>query len=377
MKEKRQNGITLIALVITVIVLLILAGTAITLSINGGNLFSKTNEAATKWNTAVGKEENELNNYLEILDTYEDNSNYAPYDNPYIPTNFSHVSGTTWNAGFTIRGEEGTENAGDEFVWVPCVTDQSKVKPGDTVQTFEKHFSNLNISEIDMSNPDTEAMAYGLKDDVNNLSDESTASAIRTSVATYGGFYIAKYEAGIEGTKSNCTLIVEANYDDSATTSLSTKPLSQAGKGVWDAISYTDAIVVSTNMVNNSSTGVNSTLISAECWDTTMQWIKQTTNTDYDTNSEGKGWYDDVASWNIHTTGYYVMNNIYDMAGNVNEWTTEKYTYEGYTSPVSRGGNYGSSGLDAPAAARWHYDGQDDGGGDAREGTGFRVVMYK
>ena len=66
-KEKNQ-GITLIALVITVIILLILAGTAITLSINGGNLFSKTNEAAYEWNTAVAREESALSNVFEILD---------------------------------------------------------------------------------------------------------------------------------------------------------------------------------------------------------------------------------------------------------------------------------------------------------------------
>jgi len=61
---KNQKGITLVALVITVIVLLILAGTAITLAINGGNLFVKTNQAAQSWNAAQNAEENYLLNLL-------------------------------------------------------------------------------------------------------------------------------------------------------------------------------------------------------------------------------------------------------------------------------------------------------------------------
>jgi len=69
-KDKRyaERGITLVALVITVIVLLILAGTAITLAINGGNLFDKTNEAAREWNAAVENEEIEINSYLSELE---------------------------------------------------------------------------------------------------------------------------------------------------------------------------------------------------------------------------------------------------------------------------------------------------------------------
>jgi len=100
LKRKRENqGITLIALVITVIILLILAGTAITLSINGGNLFSKTNEAANEWNTAVAREESALSNVLEILDmaanpdlakykltvkvNYDENGNETTVESPY------------------------------------------------------------------------------------------------------------------------------------------------------------------------------------------------------------------------------------------------------------------------------------------------------
>ena len=70
--KKSSKGITLISLVITVIIMLILAGVTITLSIDTGGLFSKVNDAATSWNAAVKEEENEINKYLGIIDTYNE-----------------------------------------------------------------------------------------------------------------------------------------------------------------------------------------------------------------------------------------------------------------------------------------------------------------
>ena len=54
---KNRKGITLIALVITVIVLLILAGAAVSVGINGNNMFELANDAKQKWNNDALKEE--------------------------------------------------------------------------------------------------------------------------------------------------------------------------------------------------------------------------------------------------------------------------------------------------------------------------------
>ena len=67
-KVKSSKGITLIALIITVIVLLILAGTAISIAINGGDIFSKATTAREEWNTAVKSEETTMLELLEIAD---------------------------------------------------------------------------------------------------------------------------------------------------------------------------------------------------------------------------------------------------------------------------------------------------------------------
>ena len=73
---KEELGITLVALVITVIVLLILAGAAINMAINSEGLFGKANEAVEEWNSAVGEEENQINNLIGKLE--ELTPNYEP-----------------------------------------------------------------------------------------------------------------------------------------------------------------------------------------------------------------------------------------------------------------------------------------------------------
>ena len=62
-----NKGITLIALVITIIVLLILAGVAINMAIDSDGLFGKANEAAEKWNTAIGEEQSHIQSLLDKL----------------------------------------------------------------------------------------------------------------------------------------------------------------------------------------------------------------------------------------------------------------------------------------------------------------------
>ena len=64
---KKEKGITLIALVITVIVLLILAGVAVSIGLNGDNLFSKANEAKTEWNMDVITEDTKMSELQNIL----------------------------------------------------------------------------------------------------------------------------------------------------------------------------------------------------------------------------------------------------------------------------------------------------------------------
>ncbi len=71
MKEKinEKSGITLIALVITIIVLLILAGVAVSIALNGGDVFDRANQAKTSWNRKVEEEDQKLGEAWNILNS--------------------------------------------------------------------------------------------------------------------------------------------------------------------------------------------------------------------------------------------------------------------------------------------------------------------
>ena len=85
MKEENLNkGITLVALVITVIVLLILAGTAVSIAVNGGDLFGKTQNAVTKYNAKAGEQNETVTELWEILETLGQEEEYGLVGNVFI-----------------------------------------------------------------------------------------------------------------------------------------------------------------------------------------------------------------------------------------------------------------------------------------------------
>ena len=67
-KTKSKKGITLVSLVITIIVLMILAGVAISLATGEDSIFSKANEAASKWNESAINEQETVNMLLNVLE---------------------------------------------------------------------------------------------------------------------------------------------------------------------------------------------------------------------------------------------------------------------------------------------------------------------
>lgn len=340
-ENNNQNGaISLMVLFTVFMFLIILMGLFITVNA----LYKSQLKSDMRIQEVYGKDVNQIDKIYDSM--------IIPYDTPYIPTGFTHIEGS-WNGGYVIR----QTSTGNEFVWVPCVLNQDQVRTEDTVVTFEKittgKYNELNLGL--------------LPKDINVEAEDSSVEQIRTSVGKYGGFYIARYEAGIEGTMDNDNLATKTATDGSV------KPLSQKGKGLWNYISRLNAITVSKAMINTNTTGVKSTLISGECWDTTLQWIvnaseNKETNKNYDTDSTGKGNYTNQ----ISTTGYYKINNIYDMAGNEWEWTTENCQGQEDRRAVIRGGYYNMSGYDRPSSYR------STNVETLNHNTlGFRVVLYK
>ena len=80
-----------------------------------------------------------------------------PYDAPYMPAGFKYKEGT-WNNGYTIIGD--TQSTGNEFVWVPCVLNQTQIKDGDNVVTFTKTITGkYNSNNLGLLPTDTTVAA--------------------------------------------------------------------------------------------------------------------------------------------------------------------------------------------------------------------------
>ena len=79
----RKKGITLVALVITVVIMLILAGVAIAAVVDGDGLFSKTREATGVYENAVESENDTIKSLMNEIDSYLGNSNSQKTDGSF------------------------------------------------------------------------------------------------------------------------------------------------------------------------------------------------------------------------------------------------------------------------------------------------------
>ena len=266
------------------------------------------------------------------------------YNNPVIPVGFrtsnegaswslsadgTYVTG--WDDGLVI---EDAETGGNQFVWVPV--DGTNV-------TYDYHYN---------------VKSQGSTDFEQNLPEG--VSSEETQITTYKGFYIARYEAGIPETLTSAI----STADITARNVVGT-PVSKKNQVPWNYISWSNAKENAQNMYKLADTNnhVQSTLITDRMWEATLQWLKQSGSrswgnyydaavtgiTEY---SEDKGaTWTKVSSttkepstrrlWLLKTghTDYTSRKNIYDLAGNLWEWTNAKYNSSS-SSYVRRGGSY-------------------------------------
>ena len=180
---------------------------------------------------------------------------------------------------------------------------------------------------------------------------EEADSNMIYSVSINKGFYISRYEAS------------EMN---------STTAQSKRGQEPWVSVSQTEAKTASSNM----KTEMNSHLIYGVEWDSILQWLLDSqakigadtvgeplqTIAIEDIQSDSRSWgnYNNSVGGAEDNSGgsakaggtneYWKVNNIYDLAGNVLEWTQENYSTG--TNRANRGGFYFVAGAYHPAAFR-------------------------
>ena len=134
-------------------------------------------------------------------------------------------------------------------------------------------------------------------------------------------------------------------------------PVSKKGAMVWSNINYTNSKANAENMISNEY--VQTGLLTGKAWDTTCHWIKDSLSSINESaslrNSRYYGNYKDSLepanenSGTKRTAGFsenWTTKNIYDLAGNVWEWTNEACG----SSFIDRGGSYADGGSGYPVS---------------------------
>ena len=363
-KNKQERGITLIALVVTIVVLLILAGVSISLVLNNNGVISKSKEARNQYAEAQINEEKQLEETSDWIE--ETATGVMKIDGVVIPEGYYYVGGTKAK-GMVISDnpndnelDKGKENvrrdlAGNQWVWVPVETPSSlyttvtegvalsgstgvkttkytnsaiisgktRVKPGDTSGNREPDLVlGSNGTSYDYANYATAGFSS-----LANMAEtmKSDYEEMIASLEKYKGFYIGRYELSANGEKTGAT---QTNVN-------------------WYTL-YKNCTTLA------SGSKVKTRMIWGLQWDATCNWLASSGFSI--TNSSTWGNYSNNTVYGSKkNTGYsesWKANNIYDFAGNCCEFTQEASdTY----LRASRGGLYDGSGSGSPASGR-RYD---------------------
>ena len=172
--------------------------------------------------------------------------------------------------GFKVRTDLGTKASdgiviedanGNQFVWVPCTVTG---KEGLTPYAQDKKYNDGTEDDAQYyythSSADT-SIKYNDWTDVGN----------EASVKANGGFYVARFEAGIPSTASFYP-DAENTYITSGRNTSTVIPVSKAGSPSWNYISQQNAVKVSAKMYEENDT-VESKLIDSYAWDTIVNWM--------------------------------------------------------------------------------------------------------
>ena len=390
----QKKGISLIVLIITIIVIIILAA-AVILTITKNNPVSSAKEATFKEDmTSI---QDELSMYLSKK--YTDNQ--TSFDKSSVnlsgdsmvtelPSTKKYKDKVSVIKGKLVWAGE-TEN-NTEYKWFSEVTDGATKKSEEWKDTIASVEDGVPIPKGFKYKEGTKDTGLVIKDDNDNefvwvpatestyrkdtsfqgttpTGDDTLPNGITdetADVVKYGGFYIGRYEAGIP----------EGDTSPSNKTGI---PVSKKGAIVWSNINYTNAKANAESMISNEY--VQTGLLTGKAWDTTCYWIedslKSINKSASLTDSRYYGnYYNSLAPANENrgtkrTAGFsenWMVKNIYDLAGNVWEWTSEKADSSIFSC---RGGSHAHGGSADPVSYR-----RINYASNTSDYGGFRLRLY-
>ena len=380
-----NSAITLIALIITIIVLLILAGVTLSMVMGDSGLFSKANNASEQTKISNVKEiirmqvlENELNKKTKDSNAKSDEALQAAVEIKLTEEGYKVEEGkitigsTEINIAEEIANASSGENGGSGGT-TAGKEDASKNRTlaGTTTGYSYKNpvipqgFKAVDEGSATWTYTDetqTEVAGWNeglvIKDTIGNefvwvpvdgtkveykkwctigksyseCSDDTSAIPVteNTQINTYQGFYVARYEAGL----TTETLSQSASTNNNTNTTAVSKP----GTKIWNYINYNNANAVAKAMINNSATygTTKSGLITGTQWDTIMKWY-QNSNINVDTTQD----------WGTYRDFTYSGNGKYFSysGSDPTTWSEGAFTRTGNSIHPSYSYYYHASGL--------------------------------
>ena len=280
---------------------------------------------------------------VEANKTYNENTTLqdAYLNKIVIPAGFKVTNDTTNVAeGIVIEDATSGATAGSQFVWVPV----GKITKADGTETEIKlnRYTFASDGTPTAKNEERIDSYYSETASKGNTVAKSI-SDFKSSVAANGGYYIGRYEARKNTTSGKLT---EVNSDS-----------------VWNNITQPGAATQARNMYDEQQP-FTSDLMNSYAWDTAITFIQNCTDkTNYANQNR--------LNKSFLSTGTTNDNpcNIFDMASNVLEWTTETSSNSGYPC-VSRGGYY-DFGSGVCASGRYY-----NGTSGSDDIVGFRPLLY-
>ncbi len=409
-KGSEQSGITLVALVVTVVVLLILAGVSIRLVLDNNGIITRAGDAKDKHEQGRVNDQTDLNSAEDYINQMTGGGSgggtgggsgtgslpTGTETTPYYPgSDFTQVGGTDLSNGLVI--EDGNKN---QYVWIE-VPKTATVYPTAGTAITEFTDAEYTLIETDLhtyTNDYRNGTKY--KDEYNSdtttgLTNEAYSALKKRmlkSVYQNGGFWIGRYEAGIGTNRTSNSAIA----DDLV-------PTSKANQYPLTYITCSEAQTLASRVLTSGGTYTSSLMFGVQ-WDLVLKYLETKGTSQADLKSHSTSWgnyynasftvtntlakYEYGASWTqIPTEGYTKASsssvllttgadernskmNIYDLAGNVLEWTLE-YTSRSSSPCTLRGGSYGYGASYGPASGRF-----DDSTTSGYSNFGLRVSLY-
>ena len=286
----------------------------------------------------------------------------------WIPEGFriSTDAAETVQGGVVIEDKDG-----NQFVWVPVAT----------IADYKRTAYSINVAteEIDA---ETNSTRIYLNSDRYFAFTEALPEDEKTSVERYKGFYIGRYEAG----DKESTGTTKATFRTSSSDTSNSVTI-KADQVPYNYVTRTQAISLAEGFKTQQGYKAKTKLVSSYAWDTTIAFIEKTVNNYGSSSSQGNYYntsvnYKDIrdeskpektkaenSSLLVATGQTTPVCNIYDMGGNVYEWTTESSSFP--KNPYGRrGGRYSKNFALSPAGYRYY------GSDNASDGIGFRLTLF-